>query len=220
MMDCLNIEELTRIIIKEIRDYEEKEGVKSRRKIEVPINVSARHVHLSEEHMEALFGKGYTLTPIRDLMQPGEFAAKETVIVVGPKGILQSVRVLGPARKKTQVEVSKTDCYTLGLEAPVRDSGNHEGTPGCIIVGPVGAVKIEDGVIVAMRHVHMPKSLAEKIGIKDKDLLKVEAGEERKVIFENVLARVSEKFVLEMHVDTDEANAAGIKSQAKGYILL
>ncbi|HBT49838.1 MAG: Phosphate propanoyltransferase [Caldanaerobacter subterraneus] len=219
-MNCLNIEEMAQVILKKIKEYEEIERIKDTKKIEVPINVSGRHVHLSQEHIEALFGKGYTLTPIRDLMQPGEFAAKETVIVVGPKGILQSVRVLGPARKKTQVEVSKTDCYTLGLEAPVRDSGNHEGTPGCIIVGPVGAVKIEDGVIVAMRHVHMPKSLAEKIGIKDKDLLKVEAGEERKVIFENVLARVSEKFVLEMHVDTDEANAAGIKSQAKGYILL
>ncbi|WP_425291882.1 phosphate propanoyltransferase [Caldanaerovirga acetigignens] len=198
-----------------------KNGIdfKTKRVQEVVINVSARHVHLSQEHLEVLFGKGYKLTPLRELMQPGEFAAKETVIIVGPKGILQNVRVLGPVRKKTQVEISKTDGFVLGIEPLVRDSGNHEGTPGCVIVGPMGGVRIENGVIAAMRHIHVPARFAEENGIKDRSFLKVLVEGERKLIFDKVLARVSPDFVLEMHIDTDEANASGIKSGDKGLIL-
>lgn len=196
------------------------EKVKAQKLREVVINVSARHVHLSQEHLEVLFGKGYKLTPLRELMQPGEFAAKETVIVVGPKGIIQNVRVLGPVRKKTQVEISKTDGYTLGIDPPVRDSGNHEGTPGCVLVGPMGGVRIERGVIAAMRHIHIPDWFAAENGIQDRSFLKVLVEGERKIIFDKVLARVSPNFVLEMHVDTDEANASGIKSGDRGFILL
>lgn len=196
------------------------EKVKAQKVREVVINVSARHVHLSQEHLEVLFGKGYKLTPLRELMQPGEFAAKETVIVVGPKGIIQNVRVLGPVRKKTQVEISKTDGYTLGIDPPVRDSGNHEGTPGCVLVGPMGGVRIEKGVIAAMRHIHIPDWFAAENGIQDRSFLKVLVEGERKIIFDKVLARVSPNFVLEMHVDTDEANASGIKSGDRGFILL
>jgi putative phosphotransacetylase len=149
---------------------------------------------------------------MRELMQPGEFAAKEQVIVVGPKGILQNVRVLGPPRKITQVEISKTDAYVLGLTPPVRDSGNHEDTPGCILVGTVGGLKIDKGVILAERHIHMPQEVAEKKDLKDKQMVKVRTEGKRKVIFENVLIRVSPRFALEMHVDTDEANASGIEN--------
>ncbi|ADL07328.1 Propanediol utilization protein [Thermosediminibacter oceani DSM 16646] len=186
----------------------------------VTINVSARHVHLSSEHLEILFGKNYRLSPLRELMQPGEFAAKETVIIVGPKGIIQNVRVLGPVRKKTQVEISKTDGFVLGIDPVVRDSGNHEGSSGCVLVGPAGGVRIEEGVIAAMRHIHMPVQFAEKYGIKDRSFLKVLVEGERKVVFDRVLARVSDNFALEMHIDTDEANAAGVRSGDKGFILL
>jgi len=176
------------------------------------VNVSARHVHLCPEHIEVLFGKNYNLTPIRDLMQPGEFAAKEQVIVVGPKGILQNVRVLGPSRKTTQVEISKTDAYVLGLNPPVKASGTHEDTPSCILVGIMGGLKLDKGLILAERHIHMPQNIAEKIGLKDRQMVKVRTEGKRKVIFENVLIRVSPDFVLEMHVDTDEANASGVEN--------
>ncbi|MCG0276287.1 MAG: phosphate propanoyltransferase [Thermosediminibacteraceae bacterium] len=212
MLDNLDLKEIVHRV---------KEKLSSMNKYpEVIINVSARHVHLSREHLEILFGKNYKLTPLRELMQPGEFAAKETVIIVGPKGIIQNVRVLGPVRKKTQVEISKTDGFTLGIEPVVRDSGNHEGSSGCVLVGPAGGVKIEEGVIAAMRHVHMPTEFAKKYGIKDRSFLKVLVEGERKVIFDKVLARVSDNFVLEMHVDTDEANAAGIRSGDKGFLIL
>lgn len=190
-----------------------------RGKLAITVNVSARHVHLSKEHLEILFGKDYTLTPIRDLMQPGEFAAKETVMVIGPKGVIQNVRVLGPVRKDTQVEISKTDGYTLGIDAPVRESGNIEGTPGCVLVGPMGAVRIEQGVICALRHIHMPEDVAKEWNIKNNQLVQVETCGKRRVIFDKVLVRVSPNFVLEMHVDTDEANAAGIKNGYKVFLI-
>ncbi len=190
-----------------------------RGKLAITVNVSARHVHLSKEHLEILFGKDYTLTPIRDLMQPGEFAAKETVMVIGPKGVIQNVRVLGPVRKDTQVEISKTDGYTLGIDAPVRESGNIEGTPGCVLVGPMGAVRIEQGVICALRHIHMPEDVAKEWNIKNNQLVQVETCGKRRVIFDKVLVRVSPNFVLEMHVDTDEANAAGIKNGDKVFLI-
>lgn len=180
--------------------------------IEIPVGVSARHVHLTDKHIEALFGKGYQLKPLRALSQPGMYAALESVIIVGPRGILQNVRVLGPPRQKTQVEISKTDGFLLGIDTPVRDSGNHAGTPGCIIVGPNGAVKLQEGVICAMRHIHMPLAVAERLHIQNKELVRVKTSGKRKVIFDKVLVRVAADFVLEIHVDTDEANAAGLKT--------
>ncbi|ONN27046.1 phosphate propanoyltransferase [Thermosipho affectus] len=182
--------------------------------------VSNRHVHLSREDVEVLFGKDYKLTPIKDLGQPGQFACQETVIIVGPKGAIEKVRVLGPERKETQVEISLTDAFKIGVRPPVRDSGDLEGTPGIVIVGPKGSVIKEKGVIIAKRHIHMHTSDAEKYGVKDKDIVKVLVEKEgRRLIFDDVLIRVSEKYALEFHVDTDEANAALLKTGDLVYII-
>ncbi|MBO8160770.1 MAG: phosphate propanoyltransferase [Thermosipho sp. (in: Bacteria)] len=182
--------------------------------------VSNRHVHLSKEDVEILFGKGYQLTPIKDLGQPGQFACQETVIIAGPKGAIERVRVLGPERKETQVEISLTDAFKLGVIPPVRDSGDLEGTPGIVIIGPKGSVVKEKGVIIAKRHIHMHPTDAEKYGVKDKDIVKVIVDKPgRRVIFDDVLIRVSEKYALEFHVDTDEANAALLKTGDLVYII-
>lgn len=179
--------------------------------LRVPVGVSARHVHLAPEHVEALFGPGYSLTPIREL-QPGQYAAKECVTVVGPRGVLQNVRVLGPPRGQTQVEISRTDSYLLGIDPPVRDSGDLSGTPGAVLVGPRGAINLEEGVILAWRHIHMPADIAERRGFKDRELVRVRTEGMRRVVFDRVLVRVSPAYRLEIHIDTDEANAAGLKN--------
>ncbi|MCF2937087.1 phosphate propanoyltransferase [Paenibacillus alkaliterrae] len=179
---------------------------------EVPVGVSARHIHLSEEHVEILFGKGYSLTEMKPLSQPGQYAANETVAVVGPKGTFAKVRILGPTRKRTQLEVSRTDAFALGVNAPVRESGDIAGSAGIRLQGPAGEVEIEAGVIVAARHIHFHTSDAERFDIADKQRLRVRIGGDRGLIFENVVARVSEQYALDMHIDTDEANAAGVKN--------
>ncbi|WEK56113.1 MAG: phosphate propanoyltransferase [Candidatus Cohnella colombiensis] len=185
----------------------------------VPIGVSARHIHLSQAHVEQLFGTGAQLSEFKALSQPGQFAANETVAVYGPKGSFAKVRILGPARSATQLEVSRTDAFALGLKPPLRESGKIEDTPGIRIVGPAGEVTIEQGVIVAARHIHFHTSDAKKWGIADKQLLKVRVGGERGVIFEQVLARVSDQFALDMHIDTDEGNAAGVATGEFGEIV-
>lgn len=185
----------------------------------VPVGVSARHIHLSQEHVEALFGPGAQLTEFKPLSQPEQFAANETVAVFGPKGSFPKVRILGPARKATQLEVSRTDAFALGLNPPVRESGNIEGTPGIRIVGPAGEVTVDKGVIVAARHIHFHTSDAERWGIRDKQLLKVRVGGDRGVVFEQVVARVSDNFALDMHIDTDEGNAAGVNTGDFGEIM-
>lgn len=179
---------------------------------EVPIGVSARHIHLSQEHVEVLFGKGYALTEMKPLSQPGQYAANETVAVSGPKGSFAKVRILGPARNQTQLEVSRTDAFALGVNAPLRESGNIAGSAGITLKGSAGEVTIEEGVIVAARHIHFHTSDAERFGIADKQMLRVRFGGERGVVFEQVVARVSKDFALDMHIDTDEANAAGVKN--------
>ncbi|ABV34149.1 MULTISPECIES: phosphate propanoyltransferase [Pseudothermotoga] len=179
----------------------------------IVVGVSNRHVHLSKEDIEILFGKGYELKPVKDLGQPGQYAADEKVIIVGPKGAIEQVRVLGPARNNTQIEISRTDAFKLGLNPPVRDSGDIENTPGIVIVGPRGTVIKDKGVILAKRHIHMHPKDAQHYGVKDKDIVKVVCEKEgRRLIFDDVLVRVSEKFALEFHVDTDEANAALLKN--------
>ncbi|RRJ65435.1 phosphate propanoyltransferase [Paenibacillus oralis] len=178
----------------------------------VPVGVSARHIHLTQEHIEILFGQGYQLTEFKPLSQPGQFAANEQVAVIGPKGQFDKVRILGPARPASQLEISRTDSFAIGVKAPVRESGNIEGTPGIKVKGPAGEIELDKGVIVAARHIHFHTSDAEKWGIKDKQLLKVRLGGERGLVFENVIARVSDNFALDMHIDTDEANAAGAKT--------
>lgn len=178
----------------------------------IPIGVSNRHIHLSREDLDFLFGPGYELTKIKDLKQPGQFAAQEVVTIQGPKGSLEKVRILGPLRNETQIEVSLTDGFKLGVKAPIRESGKLEGTPGIKIIGPKGSVETSKGTIAALRHIHMDPETAQKLDLKDKDIVDVEVKGERKGILGNVLVRVSDKYVLEMHVDTDEANACCLKN--------
>lgn len=188
-------------------------------KKQVPIGISARHIHLSKAHIEALFGSGYELKVLKDLTQPGQFAAEETVAIIGPKGKFDKVRILGPARGNTQIEVSRTDAFALGINPPVRESGNIEGTPGMKVVGPEGEIELDTGVIVAARHIHFHTSDAQAWGIADKQLLRVRLNGERPLTFEDVIARVSDQYALDMHIDTDEGNAAGVKTGESAEIL-
>jgi len=185
----------------------------------VPIGISARHIHLSQAHIDILFGEGYELTVMKDLTQPGQYAANETVGVFGPKGGFEKVRILGPARKESQLEVAMTDTLKLGIQAPVRESGNIEGTPGVRVVGPKGEVEMDKGVIVAARHIHFHTSDAAKWGIADKQVLKVKLNGLRPLTFDDVIARVSDSFALDMHIDTDEGNAAGVKTGQMAEII-
>ena len=187
----------------------------------VPIGVSARHVHLSPEDLERLFGKGHQLTPYRELLQKGEFAARETVTLVGPRmRSVEKVRILGPVRKKTQVEISLTDAIQLGIRPPVRPSGNHEGTPGILIVGPMGFVDLKQGVIRANRHIHISCNDAKILGLKDNDRVLVKVEADRPLIYYDVQVRVKESFVAQIHLDTDDANAAGVSDGDKVKIIL
>mgnify|MGYP000322897162 FL=1 len=179
--------------------------------MKLPIALSNKHVHLSQADVDALFGEGYQLTPFKPLSQPGQYACEEKVTVVGPKG-QQTMRVLGPVRPESQVEVSLADARGLGLAVPVRQSGDVEGTPAFKLVGPKGEVECEKGIIVAARHIHMSLEDAEKFGVKDKDVVSVKTEGLRGLTFHNVLVRASEKFALEMHVDIEEGNAAGVKN--------
>jgi putative phosphotransacetylase len=185
----------------------------------VPVGVSARHIHLTEEHIAILFGSGYELNVLKPLSQPGQFAAEETVAVIGPKGRFDKVRILGPARKASQLEISKTDSFQLGVRPPVRESGSIDNTPGITIQGPAGEVVLERGVIVAARHIHFHTKEAAEWGIEDKQLLRVRVQGERPLVFEDVIARVSDQFALDMHIDTDEANAAGVATGDIAVIL-
>ena len=179
--------------------------------MKLPIALSNKHIHLSQADIDVLFGQGYELTHKKDLSQPGQFACEEMVEVVGPKGSTK-MRVLGPARPESQVEVSLADARALGIAVPVRQSGDVEGTPGCKLVGPNGEVEIERGVIVAARHIHMSLEDAEKFGVKDKDIVSVRTEGLRGLVFNNVLVRANAAFKLEMHVDLEEGNAAGVKN--------
>ena len=186
----------------------------------VPVGVSNRHIHLSKEHVEILFGKGYELTPLKDLSQPGQYACKEVLTIVGPAmRPIENVRVLGPLRKDTQVEISRTDSYTLKVKPPVRESGKIAGSAGITIVGPKGVVTINEGCIIANRHIHMSLEDGARFGVKDCDYVTVDVNGERRTRFYDVQVRVSDAFRLEMHVDTDDANAAGIGNGAKVHIV-
>ncbi len=178
----------------------------------IPAALSNRHVHLSRAHIEALFGKGFELTKAKDLSQKGQFACNEKVDIIGPGGALRGVRVLGPARKDTQVEVSLTDCFTLGVSAPVRLSGDIKCSPGIKLAAPAGSVEISEGVIVAARHIHMDPESAMRFGISDKQKVRVRAGGPRGLIFDETIVRVDPTFVNELHLDTDEGNAALLKN--------
>ena len=185
----------------------------------VIVETSARHVHLTEEHIEVLFGAGHKLTFKKELSQPGQFACEERVCIVGPKNKIDRVIVLGPARKASQVEISFTDARTLGVTAPVRESGDVAGSGACKLVGPCGEVDMAEGTIVAKRHIHMTPADAEALGVSDKEIVKVKIDTARPLIFDDVVVRVSDKFALAMHIDTDECNAAGAFGKVLGEIV-
>ncbi|NLJ78230.1 MAG: phosphate propanoyltransferase [Tissierellia bacterium] len=180
--------------------------------LKLPIALSNRHIHLSQEDVEILFGEGYELTYMRDLSQPGQYACEERVDVVGPKNTIKGVRVLGPTRGSTQLEVSITDAFKLGVEPVIRNSGDIADTPGAKLVGPKGEVELEEGIIIAARHIHMHTDDGKRFGVEDNDIVKVKTEGPRAVVFENVLVRVDDSFALEMHVDLEEGNASGVKN--------
>ncbi|WP_202078667.1 phosphate propanoyltransferase [Caldalkalibacillus salinus] len=179
---------------------------------QIPVGISNRHIHLSPDHLKQLFGEVHELTELKPLSQPGQFAAAESVTIVGPKGEIQKVRVLGPVRRETQIEISRTDAFKLGINPPVRDSGDTEGTPGLRVVGPQGEVELDKGVIIAARHIHFHTSDAESFGVQNGDKVKIKTQGERAVIFDHVLCRVHDNYALDCHLDTDEGNAAGLKT--------
>ena len=182
------------------------------------VEISAHHIHLTQEHVEALFGKGHQLTKHADLSQPGQYACKEQLTIVGPKGRIERVRILGPARKYTQVEIAMTEQFKLGIHPPIRESGDVADTPGCVLESPNGSVPIDRGVICALRHVHMSPEDALRYGVRDKSFVRVKIAGDRELVFGDVLVRVDPTFKLAMHIDTDEGNAANVKTGAQGYI--
>jgi putative phosphotransacetylase len=184
------------------------------------VETSARHVHLSEEHIAILFGEGHALTVKKELSQPGQYACEERVTVVGPKKSIERVSILGPARKASQVEVSFTDARTLGINAPVRESGDTAGSAGCKLIGPCGEVELSEGVIIAKRHIHVTPDDAKALGVSDKEIVKVAIDSEaRKTVFDDVVIRVNASFATAMHIDTDEANAACAFGECYGKIV-
>ena len=190
------------------------------RELSIPVAVSARHIHLTSAAVARLFGEGHQLTPYRPLSQPGQYACEEKLTIVGPKRQIEGVRVLGPPRPKCQIEISRTDEFFLGLDAPVRASGDVANTPGVTLVGPAGTLTLEDGVICAWRHIHMTPADAEAFGVEDKDVVEVAIDSEaRDLVFGDVLVRVSPRYALELHIDTDEANAAEIRPGTAGSLV-
>lgn len=183
---------------------------------DIPVGVSNRHIHLTQEHVEILFGKGYELNPVKDLSQPGQYACKECLTIVGPSlRPIEKVRVLGPVRKASQVEISRTDSFVLKVKPPVRESGDIKGSAPITIIGPKGIVTLNEGCIIANRHIHMSLDEGAAFGLKDGDYVDIEANGERRTMFFDVQVRVHKDFRLEMHIDTDDANAAGIGNGAK-----
>ena len=187
---------------------------------QILVETSARHIHVTKETLEVLFGKGHELTKKKDLSQPGQYACEERVTVVGPKKELANVSILGPCRNADQVELSATDARSIGLPIVIRESGDVAGTPGCKLVGPCGEVEIKEGVIVAKRHIHLTPETADKLGVKNKDIVWVKINTpERKAVLGDVVVRVSETFADAMHIDTDESNAIGATPNLYGEIV-
>ena len=213
-MESKNIELITKMVIDAINQNEEKGNG-----FMVPIGVSARHVHLTQEHVETLFGPGYQLTKKKELMG-GQFASNEQCTIVGLKlRAIENVRILGPVRSKSQVEISATDARTLGIKAPVRQSGDTAGSAPIALVGPKGVIYLDEGCIVAARHIHMCPADAAAAGLKDNDFVSVRVGNERGVVLDQVKIRVDESFTTEMHIDTDEANASQVKQDDLATII-
>jgi putative phosphotransacetylase len=185
----------------------------------VLVETSARHVHLTKEHVEVLFGAGHELTVKKALSQPGQFACEERVTIVGPKNQIERVSILGPVRKASQVEISLTDARTLGVAAPVRESGDVAGSAGCKIIGPCGELELKEGVIAAKRHIHFTPEDAKNYGVEDKQIVKVKIVSDRTTVFDDVVVRVSPNFKAAMHIDTDESNASCAFGEIYGEII-
>ena len=210
-----NVEEITKLVLQAIESTK-----KERPTFKVPVGISARHIHLTQEHVEKLFGEGYQLTKKKELMG-GQFASNEQCTIVGLKlRAIENVRILGPVRSKSQVEISATDARTLGIKAPTRQSGDVKGSAPIALVGPKGAIYLEEGCIVAARHIHLCPADAKAAGLKDNDFVSVKMGDERGAVLENVKIRVDESFTTEMHIDTDEANACQINQDDLVTIIL
>ena len=209
-----NVEEITRMVLQAIENQPKKAEFK------VPVGISARHIHLTQEHVEKLFGEGYQLTKKKELMG-GQFASNEQCTIVGLKlRAIENVRILGPVRSASQVEISATDARTLGVKAPTRQSGDTAGSAPIALVGPKGAIYLEEGCIVAARHIHLCPEDAAAAGLKDNDFVTVRMGNERGALLDNVKIRVHESFTTEMHIDTDEANACQVKQDELATIIL
>lgn len=187
--------------------------------IKIPVGISNRHLHVSQSDLDILFGKGHQLKNVKDLSQPGQFACEENVNLIGPKGTLSKVRILGPVRSTTQVEVSRTDCFVLGIAPPVRESGSTSGSAGIIIEGPAGKVELKEGVIIAQRHLHLHTDEAAAMGLKDREIIAIKFPGIREITFGNVLVRVHPTFKMDFHLDTDEANAAGLNNGDLGIVI-
>ena len=181
----------------------------------IPVGVSNRHIHLCQAHVDALFGEGHSLSPIKELSQPGQYACKETLTICGPKGAIEKVRVLGPVRSNTQVEVLAGDAFKLGITAPTRLSGDVNGTPGVTMIGPAGSVQANEGLVVAQRHIHMNHDDAQRLGVRDGQIVAVQLDGPRGGVFHNVMVRATDSSALEFHVDIEEANAMNINSKSR-----
>lgn len=211
------IETIEKVVRKQLKESQGQ--FQGQSDLAIPIGISARHVHLSREDLDVLFGKGYELHPKKELMG-GQYAAEECVTVVGINlRVLEKVRILGPVRSKTQVELAKTDAIRLGILAPIRESGDIAGSASVTLVGPKGALFLKEGCIIAKRHIHMNPSDAKKLDVKDNDIVHVRIDGERQGVLENVQVRVDDTFRLEMHIDTDEANAMGVKCNELAYLI-
>lgn len=207
----VDIQAITEAVIKAVNAQKTEKSAEG----DIPVGVSNRHIHLTKEDMETLFGAGYELTHLKDLSQPGQYACKETLTIVGPSlRPIENVRVLGPLRKASQVEISRTDSFTLKVKPPVRESGSLAGSAPITIIGPKGVVSLKEGCIIANRHIHMSPEDGAKYGVNDGDYVTVDAVGERRTRFYDVQIRVSDKFRLEMHLDTDDANAAGLNGKS------
>lgn len=207
------LREMVNRVVDSIKDGGKIEG-------DIPVGISNRHIHLSSEHVEKLFGKGYRLTKLKDLSQPGQYACKEQLTVIGPSmRAIEGVRVLGPERSRSQVEISRTDSYVLKVKPPVRESGDLGGSSPITIIGPKGTVTLEEGCIIANRHIHMSEEDSRVFGVKDGDYVDVELRGERRSLFYDVQIRVHKNFRLEMHIDTDDANAAGVGNGFMGKMI-
>lgn len=200
-------------VIESVKDGAQSEG-------DIPVGISNRHIHLSREHVEILFGKGHQLTKLKDLSQPGQYACKEQLTIIGPSmRAIEGVRVLGPERKASQVEISRTDSYVLKVKPPVRESGDIKGSSPITIIGPCGIVTLSEGCIIANRHIHMSEDEGKAFGVRDGEYVDVELRGERRSLFYDVQIRVHKDFRLEMHIDTDDANAAGVGNGFKAKLI-